>query len=162
MLFSCSVVSKSLWPHGLQHPRHPCPSPSPGICLNSCPLRPWCHPTSSSSIVPFSSFNELTFHLRVFSNELTHCIRWQSIGALASASVHQNIQGWFPLGLTGLISLLSKGLSRVFSSTTVQKHQFFGTWPFLLSSCYIHKWLLEKNHSFDYKDFCRLSNVSLF
>ena len=113
--------------HGLQHARLPCPSPAPGVYSNSCPSRRWCHPTISSSVIPFSS------HLQSFPASGSFPMRWlftsggQSIGISASASVlSMNIQGWFPLGLTGLISLLSKGLSRVFSSTAVQKHQFFG------------------------------------
>ena len=113
--------------HGLQHARLPCPLPSPRVCLNSCPLRQWNHPTTSSSVIPFS------FCLQSFPASGSFPMRWlftsggQSIGISASASVlSMNIQGWFPLGLTGLISLLSKGLSRVFSSTAVQKHQFFG------------------------------------
>ena len=123
MVFSLSVVSNSLPPHGLQHTRPPCPSPSPEACSNSHPLSWWCHPTSSSSVVPFSSC------LQSFPASGSFLMGWlfesggQSIGASASASVlPMNIQGWFPLGWTGLISLHSKGLSRVFSSTTVQKH----------------------------------------
>ena len=126
--FSCSVMSDSLWPHGLQHARPPCPSPTPRIYSNSCPSHQWCHPTISSSVVPFFS------HLQSFPALWSFPMSWffasggQSIGASASASaLPMNIQGWFPLGLTGLISLKSKGLSRVFSNTTVQKHQFFGT-----------------------------------
>ena len=125
--FSCSVVSNSLWPPGLQHARLPCPSPTPGVYSNSCPLSQWCHPTISSSVIPFSclpSFPESGCFLvsQFFTSG------GQSIGASASASVlPMNIQDWFPLGWTGWISLLSKGLSRVFSNTTVQKHQFFST-----------------------------------
>ena len=122
-----SVMSDSLQPHGLQHTRPPCPSPTPGVYLNSCPLSQWCHPTISSSVVPFSS------HLRYFpasgSFQMSQFFTsgGQSIGISASASVLPvNIQDWFPLGWTGWISLLSKGLSRVFSNTTVWKHQFFG------------------------------------
>ena len=126
--FSCSVVSDSLQPHGLQHAKLlPCPSPTPGAYSNSCPLSRWCHPTISSSIVPFSSCLQ--------SFPASGCFPWsqffasgdQSIGVSASASVLPlNIQDWFPFGWTGWISLQSKGLSRVFSNTTVQKHQFFG------------------------------------
>ena len=122
--FSCSVISNSLWPHGLHHARPPCPSPTPRACSNSCPLSWWCHPTISSSIVPFSSC------LQSFPASGSFPMRWlftsrdQSIGASASVLLI-NISDWFPLGLTGLISLLSKGLSRVFSNTTVQKHQLF-------------------------------------
>ena len=116
----------SLWPHGLHHARLPCPSPTPRACSNSCPLSQWCHPTISSSVVPFSSCPESfpasgSFPMSQFFASGDH-----SIGISASASVLQvNIQDWFPLGWTGLISLQSKGLSGVFSNTTVQKHQFF-------------------------------------
>ena len=123
--FNRSVISDSLKPHGLQHARLPCPSPTPGACLNSCPSNQWCHPTISSSVVPFSS------HLQSFPASGSFPVSQffmsggQSIGASASASVlPMNIQGWFPLGWTGWISLKSKGPSRVFSNTTVQKHQF--------------------------------------
>ena len=126
--FSCSVMSNSLRRHGLHHTRLPCPSPTPGAYSNSCPLHWWCHPTISSSVVPFSS------HLQSFSASGSFPMSQfftsgsQSIGVSASASVLPiNIQGWFPLGLIGWISLQSKGLSRVFSNTTVQKHQFFST-----------------------------------
>ena len=143
MLFSHSFMSNSLLPHGLQQDRLPCPSPSPRVCSNSCPLSQWCHPTISSSVVPISS------HLQSFPASGSFPMSWlfpsggQSIGASASASVFpKNIQGWFPLGQTGLNSLLSKGLSRVFSSTTVQNHQFFGTQPSLWSNSHIHTWLL--------------------
>ena len=124
--FSCSVVS-TLWPHGLQHTRLPCPSPTPRVYSNSCPLPQWCHPTISSSVVPFFSC------LQSFPATGSIPMSWffisggQSVGALASALVLPvNIQDWFPLGLTGWISLQSKGLSRVFCNTIVQKHQFFG------------------------------------
>jgi len=124
--FSHSVVSDSLRPHGLQHARLPCPSPTPEACSNSCPLNWWCHPTISSSVVSFSSCFQ-SCSASVFSNESVFHSGGQSIGVTASAAVlPMNIQNWFPLGLTGMISLLSKVLSRVFSSTTVQKHQFFG------------------------------------
>ena len=142
----------SLWPHGLQHTRLPCPSPSPGACSDSCPLSQWCHPTISSSVVPLSSFLQPfpvsgTFPSQVF----TSC--GQNIGASASASVlPMNIQDWYPLGLTrfhllavqGFISLLSKGLSRVFSNTKLKKHQFFSAQPSLWCNSYIHTWLVEK------------------
>ena len=125
LLFSCWVMSDSLQPHGLQHTRLPSRSPSPGTCSNSCPLSHWCHLDMSSSVIPFSSY------LQSFPTSGTFLMSWifalggQSIGASASASVlPMNIQDWFPLGLTGLISLESKGLSRVISSTTIWKHQF--------------------------------------
>ena len=125
--FICSAVSDSLQPHGLQHTRLPCPSPTPGAYSNSCPSRQWCHSTISSSIVPFSSRLQSFPALGSFPRRQFFASGGQSIGVSASTSVIPvNIQDWFPLGLTGLISLQSKGLSTVFSSTTVQKHQFFG------------------------------------
>ena len=116
--FSCSVMSDSLQPHELQHTRLLCPSPSPGTCSNSCPLSRWCHPTISSSVVPFSSFS-ISQH-QDFSDESALYIRWPTYWSFSfSISPSNEYQCWFPLGLTGLISLLSKGLSRVFSNTTV-------------------------------------------
>ena len=104
--FSCSVVSNSLRPHGLQHARLPCPSPTPGACSNSCPSSRWCHPTISSSVVPFSSCLQMFLASGSFPMSLFFASYGQSIGVSASASVHpMNIQDWFPLGLTGLISL---------------------------------------------------------
>ena len=125
--FSHSVVSDSLQPHGLQHPRLLCPSPTPGAYTNSCPSSRWCHPTISSSVIPFSS--TLQSFPTSGSSQMSQLFAsgGQSIGFSASTTVlPMNIQDWFPLGLTGWISLQSKRLSRVFSSTTVQKHQFFG------------------------------------
>ena len=110
LLFSCSVMSHSLWPHGLQHTRLSCLSLSLGACSNSCPSSQRCHPTLSSSVNPFSSC--LQSFPALFSNELALCIRWLKYWASVSASVLMNIQGWFPLELPGLISLQSKGLSR--------------------------------------------------
>ena len=144
LLFSLSVMSNSLQPHGLQHTRLPCPSLSPGVFSNSCLLSQWCSLTNSSSAAPFS------FCLHSFPASESFPVNQQfasgvSIGASASASVLPvTIQGWFPLGLTGLISLLSKGLWRVFSSTTVQKHQFFSAQLSLWSNSHICTWLLEK------------------
>ena len=118
-------MSDSLWPHGLQHARLPCPSPTPGACSYSCPLNGRCHSTISSSVVPFSCLQSCPAS---GSFPMSHFFAsgGQNIGASASASVlPMNIQDWFPLGWTGLISLQSKGFSRVFSNTTVQKHQFF-------------------------------------
>ena len=126
--FSCSVVSNSLRPHGPQHARPPCPSSTPGVYPNSCPLSWWCHPTISSSVIPFSSCLQSFPALMSFPMSQLFVSGGQSIGVSALVSVlPMNIQGWFPWGLTGLISLLSKGLSRVFSNTIVQKHQFFST-----------------------------------
>ena len=123
---SHSVVSYSLWHHGLQYTRLPCPSPTPGACWNSCPLNWWCYPTISSSVVPFSSCLQSFPASGSFPMSQFFVSGDQSIGASASASVlPMNIQDWFPIGWTGWISLQSKGLSRVFSNTTVQKHQFF-------------------------------------
>ena len=124
-LLSCSVVSDSLWPHGLQHARLPCPSPTPGAYSNSCTWSRWCHPTILSSVIPFSSCLQSFPTSGSFPMNQFFTSGNQSIEVSASASVlPMNIQDWFPLGRTGLISLLSKGLSRVFSNTTVQKHQF--------------------------------------
>ena len=126
--FSCSVVSDSLRHHGLVHARLPCPSPTPGVYSNSYPLSQWCHPTISSSVVPFSFRLQSFPALGPFQISQLFVSGGQSIGVLASTSILlMNIQDWFPLGWTGLISLQSKGLSRVFSNTTVQEHQFFGT-----------------------------------
>ena len=146
--FSHSVRSKSLGPHPLPHSRLPYPSQTPGTCSNSCPLSHWCHPTISSSVVPFF------FRLQFFPNSASFPLSQffatggQSIRASTSASVlPMNIRDWFPLGWTGWISLQSKGLSRVFSNTTVQKHQCFSSQLTLWSLTSIHEcW---KNHSFD-------------
>ena len=132
LLFSHSVVSHSLQPYGQQHARLPCPSPSPGVCSNLCPLSQWCHPTISSSVIPcFSCLRSFPASGSFPMSQLFPSSCW-SIGASASASVlSMSIQDWFPLELTGLISLLSRGISGVFSSTTVQKHQFLGILPSL-------------------------------
>ena len=123
--FSHSVVSDSLQPQGLQHARLPCPSPTPRAYSNSCPLSWWCHPTISSSVVPFSSCLQSFTASGSFQMSQFFASGGQSIGASVSASVlPMNIQDWSPLGWTGWISLQSKGLSRVFSNTIVQKHQF--------------------------------------
>ena len=128
LLFSRSIVSDSLQAHGLQHARLPCLSPTPGACSNSCPSSWWCHPTIASSVIPFSS------HLQSFPASGSFLMSQfftsggQNIEVSASASaLPTNIQNWFPLGWTDWISLQSKGLLRVFSNTTVQKHQFFST-----------------------------------
>ena len=144
-LFSPTVVSDSLRPQGLQHTRRPCPSPYPRVCLNSDSLSQWCHPTTSSSVVPFSSCLQSFPEPGSFPMSQLFASGGQTIGASASASVlPMNIQGWLHLGLTGLVSLLSKGLSKVSSSTIVQRHQFFSAQPFLLSGSHIHTWPLEK------------------
>ena len=124
--FSRSVMSNSLWPHELQHARPPCPSPTPGVHSNSCPSSQWCHPAISSSVVPFSSCPQ--FFPESESFPMSQLFAWcgHSIRVSALASVHpKNTQDWSPLGWTDWISLQSKGLSRVFSNTAVQKHQFF-------------------------------------
>ena len=124
--FSCSVVSDSLRPHEPQHARPPCPSPTPGVHPNSCPLSRWCHPTISASVIPFSSCPQSFPASGSFLVSQFFASGCLSIGVSASASVlPMSIQDWFPLGWTDWISLQSKGLSRVFSNTTVQKHQFF-------------------------------------
>ena len=125
--FSCSVVSNFLWPHGLQHARPSCPSPTPGVYSDFCPLRRWCHPTISSSVVPFSSCPQYFPASGSFQMIQLFTSGGQSVRVSASPSVlPTNILDWFPLGWTGWISLQSKGLSRIFSKTTVQRHQFFG------------------------------------
>ena len=126
--FSRSVVSHSLQPHGLQHDRPPGPSLNPRVYSNSCPLSQWCHSTILSSVIPFSSYLQSFLALGSFPMSQFFASGGQSLGVSASLSVlPMNIQDWFPLGWTGWISLQSKGLSRVFSNTTVQKHQFFST-----------------------------------
>ena len=143
--FSISVMSNSLWPHGLQHGRVPCPSPTPRAYSNSCSLSRWCNPTISSSVVPFSSQFQSFPAPGSFPMSQFFASGGQRIGVSISASVlPMNIQDWFPLGLTGWISLQSKRLSRVFSNTTVQKHQFFGAQLSLWSNSHMCTWLLEK------------------
>ena len=123
-LFCCSVVSNSLWPHGLQHARPPCPLPSPRAYPNSCSLSQWCHPTISSFVIPFFSYLQSFPASGSLLMSQLFASGGQSIGTSASASVLP-IQDWFPLGLTCLITLQFKGLSRDFSNTTVQKHPYF-------------------------------------
>ena len=126
--FSCSAVSDSLWPHGLQHARLPCPSPTPGASSNSCPLSRWCHPTISSSAVPFFSCHQSFPASRSFLMSQPFASGGQSIGASALASVlPMNIQDWFLLGLTGLVSLQFKGLLRLFFNTNsiIRKNPIF-------------------------------------
>ena len=143
--FSCSVMSDSLRPHELQHARPPCPSPSPRVHPNSYPSSQWCHPTISSSVVPFSSCPQSLPASESFPMSQLFAWGGQSIGVSASASVlPESIQDWSPLEWTDWISLQSKGLSRVFSNTTDQKHQFFGTQLSSQSNSHIHTWLLEK------------------
>ena len=138
--FSRSVVSHSLWPHKLQHTRPPCPSPTPRVHPNSCPSSQWWHPAISSSVVPFSSCLQSLPASESFSMSQLFAWGGQSTGVSALASfLPKNIQDWSPLEWTGWISLQSKGLSRVFSNTTVQKHQFFSAQPSSQSNSYIQK-----------------------
>ena len=158
--FNHSVMSGSLWPSRLQHARLPCPLLSPRVCSNSCPLSQWCHPIISSSVVTFSSCLQSLPASGSFPKSWLFASGGQSIGASASV-LPKNIQDWFPVGLTGWISLKSTGLSRVFSSTTNRKYQFFGTQLSLWSDSHICTQLME-NHSFDYMDLCWQSNVFAF
>ena len=139
--FSHSVVSNSLWPHEPQHARPPCPSPTPGVYSNLYLSSWWCHPAISSSVVPFSSCPQSLPASGSFLMSQLFASGGQSIGVSASASVlPMNTQDWSPLGWIGWISLQSKGLSRVFSKATVQKHQFFGAQLSLQSNSHIHTW----------------------
>ena len=143
--FSLSVVSDSLQPHESQHARPPCPSPTPRVCSNSCPSSQWCHPTISYSVVPFFSCLQPFPASGSFQMNQFFASGGQSIGVSALASfLPMNTQDWSPIGWTGWISLQSKGLSRVFSKTTVQKQQFFGAQPSSQSNSHIHIWPLEK------------------
>ena len=142
--FSCSVMSDSLQPHELQHTRPACPSPTPRVYSNSCPLSRWCHP-AISSVIPFYSCPQSLPAPGSFP--MSQLFTWsdQSIGVSASTSVlPMNTEDWSLLGWTGWISLQSKGLSKVFSNATVQKHQFFSIQLSSQSNCHIHTWPLEK------------------
>ena len=152
-------MSNSLWPHGLQHTRPLCPSPNPGVYSNSCLLSQWCHPAISSSVILFSRLQSFPAS-GAFEMSQVFTSGGQSIGVSASTSVlPMNIQDWSPLEWTGWISLLSRGLSRVFSNIAVPKHQFFSTQLSLESNYHIHTW---KNHTLDWIDLCWQSNVSTF
>ena len=143
--FSRSVVSNSLWPYESQHARLPCPSLSPRVHSDSCPLSPWCHLVISSWVVPFSSCPQSLPASESFPVSQLFAWGGQSTGASALASFPpKKSQGWSPSEWTGWISLQSKGLSRVFSNTTLQKHLFFGTQPSSQSNSHIHTWPLEK------------------
>ena len=154
-----SVMSDSLWPHGLQQDRPSCPSPSSGVCSNSCPLSQWCYSAVSSSVTPFSSCPQSFQHQSLFQWISSSYQKWPKYWSFSfRIGPSDDYQCWFPLGLTGLISLQSKGLSRDFSNTTI--------YPLALSLLYgptltsIHdSW---KNHSFDYTHLCRQSDVSAF
>ena len=143
--FSRSVMSDSLRPHESQHARPPCPSPIPGVYSNSCPSSRWCHPAISSSVIPCSSCPQSLPASGSFPMSQLFAWGGQSTGVSASASVlPMNTQDWSTSGWTGWISFWSKGLSRVFSNTTVQKHQFFGAQLSSQSKSHIHTWPLEK------------------
>ena len=155
-------MSNFLQLHGLQHVRLPCPSPTPEACSSSCPSSRWCQPNISSSVTPFSSWLQSFPDSGSFPISQFFPSGGQSIGASASG-LPMNMRDWSPLGWTCWISLQSKGFSRVFSSTTVQRPQFYGTQPFfflLWTLTSIHDYW--KNHRFDNMDFCRQSNVSAF
>ena len=143
--FTHSVLSNSLQPHGLQHARPPCPSPTPRVYSNSSPLSQWYHSIISSSVIPFASCLQSFPASGSFPISQFFASGGQSTGVSASASVlPMNIQDWFPIGWTGWFSLQSKGLSRVFSNTIAQKHQFFGAQLSLECNSHIHTWRLEK------------------
>ena len=155
-----SVASDSLQPHRLQQARPPYPSPTPGACSNSCPSSQWCHPTILSSVIPFSSC--LRFFPASESSPMNQFFASGGQSIRASASVlPRNIQGWFPLELTGLISLQSKGLLRVFSSIIIQKHQFLRAQP-SYSPTFISIHEFCKNYSFDCANICQQRDVSAF
>ena len=138
-------MSDSLWPRGLRQARLPCPSISPRVCLDSCPLNQWCHPTISSFVMPFSSCLQFFPASESFPvSQLFTSGSQSTVTSVLALVLPLNIQDWFPLRLTGLIALESKGLWRVFSSATVWKHHFFATQPSLWSNSHIHAWLLEK------------------
>ena len=143
--FSRSVVSDSLWPHESQHTRPPCPSPSPRVHPDSRPSSQWCHPAISSSVVPFFSCPKSLPASKSFPMSQLFAWGGQSTGVSAWASFFpKKSQGWSPSERTGWVSLQSKGLSRVFFNTTIQKHQFFGAQPSSQSNSHIHTWPQEK------------------
>ena len=152
--FCCFSVTESwpLWSHGLRHSRVSCPSLSPEVCLNSCPLNQWCHPTISSSVIPFITYPQFFPASGSFPKSRLFASGGQSIEDSASApALPMNIQGWLPLVLTG--PLQSKAIS--FELCSILKHQFFGAQPSLWSKSHIHTWLLgekqqQQQHSFDY------------
>ena len=147
LLFSRSVVSDALQPHGLQHARLPCLSSTPGAYTNSCPSSQWCHPTISSSVIPFSSHLQSFPASGSFPMSPFFASGGPNIGVSASASVlPMNIQDWFPLGLTDLISLQSKRLSRLFSNTTNQKPQYFGIQAFVMVQ-FLHLYMTTREET---------------
>ena len=158
LLFSCPVISNSLGPHELQHTRPLCPSPSPEVCPSSCPLHQWCHPAISSSDALF--YCPQSFPASGTSNESAVHIRWPKYWSFSfSINPSNKFSGWFPLRLTGLISLLSKGLSEVFSSTIVWRHQRFTFFTVQLSQPYM---ITGKTIALTIMDLCKQSNVSAF
>ena len=160
--FSHSALSDSLWPRELQHVGPPCPSTTPRVHSHLCPLSWWCHPAISSFVVPFPSCPQSFPVSESFAMSQLFAWGGQSIGVSALASVlPMNIQDWSPLERPGWISLQSKGLSRVFSNTTVQKHEFFGTQLSSQSNSHIHTWLLEKPQPWLDGPFWQ-SNISVF
>ena len=147
--FSCPVVSDSLQPHGLWHTRVPCPSPTPRAYSNSCQLSQWCHPTISSSVLPLLLPPSMFHRIRIFSNESVLRIRWPKYWSFSfNIRPSNEYSGLISFRWTDWISLQSKGLTKVFSNTTIQKHKFFSTQHSLWTNSHIHTWLL-KNHSFD-------------
>ena len=166
LLFSHKVMSDSLQPHVLQQGRLPCPSLSPGACSSSRLLSWWCYLTILSPITPFSSCSQSLPAWGSFLMSQFFTVDGQRIAASASASASVllvNVEGWFPFGLTGLISLLSKGLSRVFSKTTIQKHQFFSAQPSLWFNFHVHTWQQDKPQLWLYRPlsakWCLLFNM---
>ena len=156
-------MSDSLRPHELQHTRPPCPSPTPGVYPNSCPLSQWCHPAISYSVIPFSSCPQSFPTSGSVQMSQLFTSGGQSIGVSASASVFpMNTQDWSPLEWAGWISLQSKGLSRVFSNTTVQKHHFFHAQPSLWSNFHIYTWLLGRSQFLLYQNFVTKVMILLF
>ena len=142
---SVAQLCLTLRPHESQHARPPCPSPTPGVYSNSCSSSRWCHAAISSAVIPFSSCPQSLPASEFFPESQLFTWGGQSTGASALASfLPKNTQGWSPSEWTGWISLQSKGLSRVFYNTTVQKHQFFGAQPSSQSNSHIHTWPLEK------------------
>ena len=161
--FSCLVMSNSFWPQESQHTRPPCLSPTPRIYPNSCPSNWWCHPAISSSVIPFSSCTQSLPASGSFPMSWLFTSGGQSIGVSALVSVlPMNTQDWSSLGWPGWISLQSKGLSRVFSNTTVQKHQFFGAHLSWQSHSHIHTWPLEKPYWTIYLKMGNMVNFMLY
>ena len=163
LLFSCSAMSYSLQSHGLQHTRLPYPSSSPKACSNSSPVSQWCYPTQIRLWCPLLLLPSICPSIRIFSNESALHIRWPKYWSFSfSISLSKDYLGLIFFKIDWFDLLAVQGTLRVFSSTTIWKQKFFSTQPSLWSSSYIHTWLLEKNHHFDYMDLCLQSNVSAF